>query len=176
MAVVGGVQGGQILYFSDIQEGVSEAIAFQANGTGNSTIQTSQIQNVLVPLASPPPIATLPGKTSVSVNFLDSIAQNDTSATPLQFTGGIAADCRFYYMPADYDTVSNTWARVARGVKAGGSGLCINGTVTKFLQDTTAGNGSAPLTFRGSASVTGASRVLWTFSVVAMGSMAVMFV
>ena len=155
MAVIGGVQGAQVLQLPALLQAVEDAITLQANTTGNSSAQVNQTQNTLGPLLSPP-IATFPGESSVSVNLLDNIAENDTSVTPLQFSGGIAADCRAYYMPADITSMANTWARVARGVKAGGKGLCINGTLTVTNTSTNAtvgSNGSAPLTFQGSANL-----------------------
>lgn len=167
MAVIGGVQGAQVLELPVVQSFARQAIALQVNATGNPSAQTNETRRLLQSLASPPPIAPLFGAASVSVNLLDNIAQNDTSMTPLQFSGGIAADCRFYYMPADITNVANTWARVAKGVKAGGRGLCINGTLSHSTC-----NGGAPLTSKGGASAVEAARLWWILLSVALGSVA----
>ncbi len=138
MAVIGGVQGAQVEKLADLQAIAAEAIEVQIEANGNSSTKTSQTRKLLGSLASPPPIA--PAPSDVSVNLLDSIAQGDTSATPLQFSGSITADCRFYYMPADIISMANTWARVAQGDKAGGSGRYINGSLGNYI--TTLSNGS----------------------------------
>ena len=165
MAVIGGVQGNEVLDLEQIQQVAQEAIDIQNSTFGNSSAQADQAQDILGPLVSPPISPFLyPGANSI--NFLDNIAENDTSSTPLQFSGGIAADCRAYYMPADITSMANMWARVARGVKAGGKGFCINGTLTVTNTNATGGssgssgtngtyrtNGSAPLTFQGSANL-----------------------
>ena len=119
MAVVGGVQGGQIQMLSDLQAVAKEVIQAQSD---------DETQKILKPLLSPPPIALFSEK-GVSVNFLDNIAENDTTATPLQFSGGIPADCRSYYTAADMISVASTWERIAQGIKAGGKNLCIGGTL-----------------------------------------------
>ncbi|KAL6712713.1 hypothetical protein ACLMJK_009735 [Lecanora helva] len=161
MAVIGGTQGGIVFPFPTLQSLAQQAIALQANTTGNSSAQTSQVQKILGPLTLPPPIATSPNPGAVSVNLVDNVAENDSTVTPLQFSGGIPADCRTYYMPGDITSMANTWARVARGVKAGGKGLCVNGTMSSrgsapssATNGSYAGsNGSSPLTFQGGASV-----------------------
>ena len=155
MAVIGGTQGGAVESLESLIQIATEAVAVQAIVTGNSSAQADQARKALDPLVSSPPLSVAPGPDVVGVNFLDNIAENDTSAIPLQFSGGIPADCRFYYMPKDIVSVANTWARVAEGVKVKGKGLCVNGTMkTSSTASTNASVGSAPVTFLGSASVT----------------------
>lgn len=165
MAVIGGVQGGQAIEFEDLQVWAEEAINFQIEATGKSSTGFALIYKLLGRLALPPPIATTT-KAAGGINFLDNIAEKDTTNTPLQFSGGIAADCRMFYMPADITSVSNTWARVAKGIKNGGTGLCINGELPEFTSARTTsrstnegsnvtGNGNSTVPFLGSASVAG---------------------
>lgn len=184
MAVIGGVQGAEVLPVGDLQTLANEAIGSQINTTGNSSAQISQVQRLLGLLASDPPILPYVSDEVPSINFLDNIAQGDKSSMPLQFTAGISANCRFYYMPGDIVNLTYTWARVAKGIKAGGSGLCINGTLSNLTQtnSTTAkiatanttiaggSNGSAPLAFVGSASVVGATQLGWIIFTVAFGA------
>lgn len=184
MAVIGGVQGGQVLELPTLQNWASEALAYQANATANSSAVSSDMQKLLQSMASPPPIATDPGPGSVSFNWLDNIAQDDASMTPLQFSRGIAANCRMYYMPADITNVANTWARVAKGVKAGGSGLCVNGTMSNptpasngtigsAIANAFGGsNGGSPAKFQGGASVVEATKLGWIVFLVVTGSIA----
>lgn len=166
MAVVGGTQGANVIPAYAIQQVAEEAIYFQANSTGNSSTQTKDTRRRLQSITSPPPIVIH----DMQINFLDNIAQNDTSMTPVQFTGGIAANCRFYYMPADITNVTNTWARVAQGVKAGGKGLCINDTMTDAAIVGRNGSDSSP--FQGGARTLGSASVGWTGLLVALGTMA----
>lgn len=178
MAVIGGVQGGAVLPLAHLQSFAAEAIAYQVNATGNSSAVSADTRKLLQSLASPPPIITDDGADSVSVNLLDNIAENDTSMTPLQFSGGIAANCRIYYMPADITSMAYTWARVAKGVKAGGSGLCINGTLsnsTTGTATTTAaggGKGGAPSSYKGGAGIVKAANLGWIALLVFSGSVA----
>lgn len=187
MAVIGGVQGGEVLALPDLQNWASQAIALQVNGTGNSSAKSYETRRLLQSLASPPPITPETRTESVSVNLLDNIAQNDSSMTPLQFSGGIAANCRFYYMPADITNVTNTWARVAKGVKAGGNGLCINGTLSASTTLSTSTNsttgatntsgaggssGSAPSSLKGGATGVEAGKIGWIALLVISGSVA----
>lgn len=166
MAVVGGTQGANLLELAALQLVAKQVINVQANYTGNSSTETNETRRRLESLTSDPPIMV----PKMSINFLDSIAQNDTSMTPLQFTGGIAANCRFYYMPADITNVTNTWARVAEGVKARGKGLCVNGTMTDAA--TVGRNGSDSLPFQGAGSTVRSASVRWTVVLVALGTMA----
>lgn len=194
MAVIGGVQGALVLTLSDLQDSASQAIALQVHDTGNSSAKSYETRRLLQSLASPPPIAPESRPESVSVNFWDNIAQNDPSMTPLQFSGGIAADCRFYYMPADITNVTNTWARVAKGVKAGGDGLCINRTLTRLSTSTNSTTGTtntpvasgsnggappnfkagAPSNFKGGATVVEAAKIRWIALLMTFGSVATM--
>ena len=162
MAVIGGVQGAQVVESAQFSVLATEAIADQASATGNSSTQAAQVLKTLGPLIvdSPLNVAATPGQPSV--NAVDNIAQGDKTVTPLQFYG-IPANCRFYYMPSDISSVSYTWARVAKGVKAGGSGLCIGGSLsnsTQLANGTIGGAGSnstsgrnGTITFTGAASI-----------------------
>ena len=182
MAVVGGVQGAQIFRAEDFPQFFGTAIQLQENNTGYSSPQAAEARRMFGRLAKQPPL--FPDVTgAVSVNLLDNIAQNDSSVTPLQFSGGVAADCRMYYMPADILSMANTWSRVAKGIKAGGKSLCVNGTIGSSSQithltngtmgsvpvdsNTTGGNysvGSAiNQPFLGSASILGGTNLGWTF-------------
>ena len=171
MAVIGGVQGASVLHIETLRESAKAALGIQSTITGNTSAQTDHVRQVLKPLTSPPPLSYYPVASAMGVNFMDNIAENDTSVTPLQFSGGIAADCRFYYMPKDMVSVANTWTRVAQGVKANGKGLCINGTMKNTVTTSTAGiqNGSGPLTFQGSASVTGPMKAGWVMLAMIVG-------
>ena len=161
MAVIGGVQGAEVMDADIISLTAGLAIQMQAEAKGNSSVEASRTQKLLGSLALGPQFAAIPS--GISVNLLDNIAEKDTSVTPLQFTGGIASNCRTYYTLPDFVNSANTWARVARGVKAGGSGLCINGTLTNTTvslgnssgsnsTSPSGSNGNNPLTFQGDAS------------------------
>ena len=178
MAIIGGVQGAQVEEADFLQLAASAAIEAQAEAKGNSSVEASRTQKLLGSLALPPPIAAAPS--GVSVNLLDNIAENDTSVTPLQFTGGIASNCRTYYTLPDFVNSANTWARVARGGKAGGSGLCINGTLTNTtvsLGNSSGSNSTPPggsngnnaLTFQGDASNTQFSKLGCSILVITVG-------
>lgn len=184
MAVIGGVQGGQAIEFEELQRWAEEAINFQIEATGKSSTGFALIYKLLGRLALPSPIATF--AKAGGINFLDNIAENDTTNTPLQFSGGIAADCRMFYMPADITSVSNTWARVAKGIKNGGTGFCINGKLPEFAsarttsRSTSGGrngagnvtrNGNSTMPFLGSASFVGPGSLGWIAVTAAVGSL-----
>ena len=191
MAVIGGVQGNQVLEVPAFQVEVQAAIDYQADSTGNSSKEADLTRKTLGALAATPPLLPDAGS-KVSVNFLDGIAANDTTATPLQFSGGIAADCRTYYMHDDLFNLAYTWSRIAKGVKAGGKGLCVNGTMTDRSQVVTLTNGtigSAPLStgvpgsnnsvgsaiikpFTAGASTIGSSNVGWSLCFIGIGALA----
>ncbi|KAL9086356.1 MAG: hypothetical protein Q9165_007142 [Trypethelium subeluteriae] len=125
IAVIGGTQGGEALDYTFLQDTLApEAIQLAAK---NGNKQASALVNkTLAPLIVPPPINI----TAFGINIRDNIGQGDGSQIPLQFTKSPMADCRMFYMPGDTFNVSYTWKRVAEGIKAGGKGLCINGTIT----------------------------------------------
>lgn len=81
-------------------------------------------------------------------------------------------------MPADIISVANTWIRVAKGVKAGGSGLCINGTLSNATTGTAntkaagGGKGGAPSNDKGGAGVVEASNLGRIALLVLSGSVA----
>lgn len=182
MAVVGGVQGRQVLPIEDLRRQAKDALAAQANATGVSSELDFTLE-LLGSLASPSPIAYSPGDGSVAINLLDNIAENDTTFTPLKFLGGIAANRRMFYVAADLTSVANTWARVAAGVRTGGSGLCVNGNLSKtpitttgpvktIANSTTAdqgGNGTSAVPFLGSASIVCPSHLAWSVFLVTLG-------
>ena len=130
MAVVGGVQGGLVLRHDWIVAYAKQAI----DALSKSSASPSQLRKSLEPLAQGPPIRSM-----LMLNTQDMIAQGDESSTPLQFAATMTANCRFYYEPSDMVNVDHTWARVARGIKANGTGLCVNGTLSDSLRI----NGSA---------------------------------
>lgn len=135
MGVIGGTQGGQILYYTDIKQIATDALKIynlSTNVSGDSSIRldippASAMQQLITPLTDQSPINYSP-RTPPSINLLDNIAQGDESETPLQFTRSPDAECRFYCMPEDIVSLLNTWERVAKGMMNGGEGLCINGT------------------------------------------------
>jgi hypothetical protein len=120
MAVVGGVQGGLVLRHDWIVGYANQAI----DALSKSSASPSRLREFLEPLAQDPPIRSI-----LTLNTQDMIAQGDESATPLQFAASMTSNCRFYYQPSDMVNVDHTWARVARGIKANGTGLCVNGTI-----------------------------------------------
>ena len=133
MAMIGGVQGGQILQYPDIKQIATDALKIynlstNVSGDNSSLLPSAPaMQQLITPLTNQSPINYWPA-TPPSINLLDNIAQGDDSETPLQFTRAPDAECRFYYMPEDMVSMLNTWERVAKGMKHGGKGLCINGT------------------------------------------------
>lgn len=133
MALIGGTQGGQILYYTDIKQIATDALKVYNLSTNasedNSSLipSASAMQQLIIPLRDQSPINYSP-VTPPSINALENIAQGGESETPLQFTQAPYAECRFYYMPEDIISVLNTWERVAKGMINGGEGLCINGT------------------------------------------------
>ncbi|KAL9085104.1 MAG: hypothetical protein Q9165_007748 [Trypethelium subeluteriae] len=125
-AAIGGVQGFHRISFSDIKKQV--LWAHSAVQQENDTNLAAKWQELLGPIASNPPI----WPTSLDechVNMRDSIARDDASMTPLQFTRSSKADCRFFYMPKDMSSVEYTWSRVANGIAGGGNSFCIDKTL-----------------------------------------------
>lgn len=142
MAVIGGTQGGQIEYFPLLTEAATTALGVAANASSFSSSDVQQLKRTLEPITLAPPMTPFryeKGMTA-SVNLLNTIAQGDTQEVPLQFTK-IPADCRVFYTPADILSVHSLWRRVAAGLKSGGAGLCINGTVAAWQGNGTANTG-----------------------------------
>ena len=135
--MIGGTRGGNILYYPILKRIISAALLAQKNSKTISPAQKLKNTALLEPLVKPAPINFYPSSTAPSVNLADNIAKGDESMTPLQFTKNPVADCRVWYMPKDIISVANTWTRVAKGLKAGGKGLCVNGGLNM------AGNGNA---------------------------------
>ena len=156
MAVIGAVQGAEFLSFDSLQAFASDAIHASKNSSEGSGANASSVGQLLQPLTSPAPVSVFPSALQPGLNFRDNIAQGDASLTPLQFTY-MPADCRFFYMPADLLNVTNTWARVVQGVKAGGRGLCINGTMGNFSTSSSSSTAAAP-SATSSPPVSGAAR------------------
>ncbi|KAL2044482.1 hypothetical protein N7G274_003187 [Stereocaulon virgatum] len=125
MAMVGGVQGGLVLRHDWIVSYANQAI----HALSKSSASPSRLRKSLEPLARGPPIRSL-----LTLNTQDMIGQGDESSTPLQFAASMKANCRFYYEPSDMVDINHTWVRVARGIKANGTGLCVNGTLSDTLR------------------------------------------
>ena len=126
MALIGGVRGAQVMEYSTLADWAS--LAQLAAQLSNDTDAIATANRLLGPLMDPPPIQPVDAGSS-SINLRDNIAQGDASLTPLQFTAGPYADCRFFYTPHDMLNVTWTWGRVAKGIAAGGKGFCVNGTI-----------------------------------------------
>lgn len=155
IAVTGGVQGANVLAYPALEPIVKLALQSQSNSTTITAAQQLRNVAVLSPLLQRAPINLYPSPTSPSVNFLDNIAEGDTSMTPLQFSQPELADCRMYYMPKDTISVEYTWTRVAKGFRTGGKGLCVNGGLqitsnTTTISGTT-GTGSPAATMSSTA-------------------------
>ena len=168
MAVIGGVRGAQVLWFNNIGNLAKTILDSETNAL------PTHVKEVLEPLAMEPPMKVYG---SPSINALDSIAQGDTSMTPLQFTAPTTANCRFFYIPSDIVNVTNTWNRVAKGIKAGGSSLCINGTLRDLprVDDPASRNGSTTFynftTDTGRASTGRCAQLTWVGLSVVIGSL-----
>ena len=81
---------------------------------------------------------------------MDSIAKDEKDDVPMQFRDARKADCRMWYMPKDIVSVENTWTRIARGLKVGGKGLCVQGDLKgPGDNDTPAGGGNITITAAG---------------------------
>lgn len=172
MALIGGVQGSQALPFSSITQYAKEALDLQYSVADESSAPTSQAQKTLQPLTLDSPMR-YDTNFPPSLNFLDSIAQSDDSSTPLQFAAGITANCRFYYTPTDIQNITNTWDRVAKGIKLGGNGLCMNETLYRSTSTNSTAHGSGNETvqasFVGRGSMTGRVQIAWTMLAAAIG-------
>ncbi|KAI9692784.1 MAG: hypothetical protein M1820_009383 [Bogoriella megaspora] len=123
IAVIGGTQGGEELNFQFLQSLATQAMQTAASSSDEQTI--AFVNKTLAPVNKSAPIVI----TSFQFNNRDNIAKGDVSQMPLQFTKSPMADCRMFYMPGDMANVSYTWKRVAEGIKVGGKGLCVNGTI-----------------------------------------------
>ena len=114
----------------------------------NSTTKLDKVAStaILKPIVAPPPINYFPDAQAPSVNFLDNIAENDTTQTPLQFTRSPNAECRFFYVPQDIISVEYTWTRIAKGFQNGGEGLCIGGVAGTSPTNGSVGGSTASAT------------------------------
>lgn len=105
-------------------------LPFLGFGAFRAASTTASDMSTLVKIA----MSTPSGGIANPCAFLQiNIAKGNKSQTPLRFTRAPNAECRMYYMPEDIIVVQNTWERVARNIKNGGKGLCINGTWLKTL-------------------------------------------
>jgi len=140
ISVIGGTQGANVLSYSIFKLLSTAALAGIQDDQTLSPDEKAKVKGLLSPLVQPAPINY---SKDPSVNYLDNIGQGDKSMTPLQFNKSPTADCRFFYMPQDILGVENTWTRVAKGIRAGGTGLCINATPGNSVNGTiTGGNGT----------------------------------
>lgn len=150
MAVVGGVEGAQVMTYQAIVLYASAAVELLSNSTElaeytkNLTISKEQALSVVRPLVAKMPLQVAGSYDSQTVNFRDQIAQNDPTQTPYQFAQPIVADCRAFYLLEDIVNVTNTWERVAQGKV-----ICVDGG---SLGQKRGGNGTAPVApYTGSA-------------------------
>ena len=144
--MIGGTQGGQVVSLSLLQIAVTATLQFGANASSISSADKKSYAAALLPLLQQSPIALYPSTGNPSVNFLDNIASGDKQGVPLQFLKGPVAECRIWYVAKDMVDVENTWQRVASGVKQGGQGLCVGGSLKGKVSATVSeggGNGNA---------------------------------
>lgn len=131
MAIIGGTQGGEEQSMAVIQSYAKSAAEIFSATNKQSVISSVPGYETLKLLLQDTPLALWKGLDFQKVNIRDNIAPGDASMTPLQFVK-MEADCRMFYMARDLFDVGYTWQRVFDGVKKGGEGFCIDGTVSKW--------------------------------------------
>ena len=146
MAVIGSVQGGEILPYSEIKKAVEVTLTELELQNTSTKLDKAASAAILKPIVAPPPINYFPNADAPSVNFLDNIAENDTTQTPLQFTRSPNAECRFFYMPQDIISVEYTWTRIAKGFQNNGEGLCVGGVAETSPTNRSIGGSTASVT------------------------------
>ena len=146
MAVIGSVQGGEVFPYADIKTAVEVTLLELEAENTTTKVDKVASEAILKPIVAPPPIKYFPNPQSPSVNFLDNIAENDTTQTPLQFTRSPNAECRFFYMPQDIISVEYTWTRIVNGFQNNGNGLCIGGVLGTSPINGTIGGSTANAT------------------------------
>lgn len=160
MAVIGGVEGAEIFFYSiiaavaEVAVGLLEDNSTSAAASVNLSTTKEKALQVLKPLTQDPPLQIAGGLASQSVNFMNAFPQSDpTSMVPFQFLPPITADCRAFYLKEDILNVTNTWQRVAKGdfvcVDGGSLGQKRNGTsnpVQPFMSAAATVQPDAPFT------------------------------
>lgn len=143
MAVIGSVQGGEVLPYAGLKKQLQVVMAELEKPEVAAKVDKNATAAIIKPIIAPPPLNYFPSKNEPSVNFLDNIAVNDITQTPLQFTRSPSAECRFFYMPQDIISLEYLWTRLAKGFQNNGKGLCIGGVAGSSPTNGTIGGSTA---------------------------------
>ncbi|KAI5862424.1 hypothetical protein GGS23DRAFT_605709 [Durotheca rogersii] len=129
MQAVGGVEGSQVLRFSEIANASAAAILISAElegggAAGAARLDASELGTLARGYAARR--AADPARSPGSVNFKNAFAPAD-ARTPLQFADA-PARCRFFYAPAALFAPAALWARAANATWRDPAALCAPGS------------------------------------------------